>query len=291
MYAFCVLTVRLLALTLITYLTISPTARFQDISDAFSSNEVSLMGLAALTFVVLLCHLNPITRTTIPELMTREQITKSFVPGFMKGAVIAVGIILAFLLSGAYRFWGYFIQFGEAPLELANILLRTGALVALAYSEEFIFHYKLSNYLKNTIPDFLSACFIAVLYCVIKVLQFDLGMMHLVSLFLVSVSLYYRTLNEGEFAKGAGFWSAILVIFHPLLSLPIFGNHFSGILLIKFQTEIANSISIEKNHSMIRFLTGGAGGPLSSFAFQLFLILDIGQSILKRRKTVELQKG
>src|SRR4051794_18548990 len=89
LYAFFVLVVRLVTLSFITYFTISPTSRFQDISDAFSSNEVSLMGLAALFFVGLLCKLNPLTTTTTTEVITRDQIEKSFLPGFIQGTVFA----------------------------------------------------------------------------------------------------------------------------------------------------------------------------------------------------------
>ncbi len=278
-YAFWVILVRLLTLTFITYFTISPTTRFQDISDAFSSNEVSLMGLASLFFVILSCKLNPLTSTKTKEVISQEKFEKNFIPGFIQGIFFAFGIILAFLFNGTYRYLGYFIQLNEAPLELANILMRMMALAMLAYCEEFLFHYKIQRDLSGVLPDFVAASVIAVIYCSIKMLQFDLGTMHLMTLFLVSVTLFYRTRNEGRFAKGAGFWSAILILFQPLLSLPIFGNHFSGILLIKYES----TRDLDSSRSAIRFLTGGAGGPLSSFTFQLLLILDIARSILKKK--------
>ena len=282
LYGLWVFTFRLLTLSLITYFTISPTSHFQDISDAFSSNEVSLMGLSSLLFVGLLCGFNPVTSTTAREIISRERIEKAFLPGLVQGTFFAGGMLLAFLLSGVYRYLGYFIQLNEAPLELANVLLRMGALAALAYCEEFIFHHKIPKYVKGFLPDAPAAFLIGLLYCGIKLLQFDLGILHLVTLFLVSVSLYYRTGyyrtgNEGQFARGAGFWAAILILFQPVLSLPIFGNNFPGILLVKYQNS-------PQSGSAIRILTGGAGGPLSSFAFQLLLILDIGRSILRQKK-------
>lgn len=292
-YGFWVWAIRLLTLTLITYFTISPTSHFQDISDSFSSNEVSLMGLASLLFVALLCGLNPLTSTSVSEVISRERIEKGFLPGFVQGTFFAGGMLLAFLLTQVYRYLGYFIPLDEAPLELVNVLLRMAALGALAYCEEFIFHYKISKYLEGYLSNTAIAVLIGISYCSVKLLQFDLGTMHLITLFLVSVSLYFRAQDESQFARGAGFWAAILILFHPLLSLPIFGNNFSGILLIKYQniapTHLYNHshdyfTSTPTSDSIIRILTGGAGGPLSSFAFQLLLILDIGRNTFRRKK-------
>lgn len=283
LYAFWIWGVRLLTLTFITYFTISPTAHFQDISEAFGSNEVTLMGLAALLFILLIKGLNPLTTSRATEILNRDQVEKSFLPGFVQGGFLAGGLIIAFLLSGAYRYLGYFIQFEEAPIEWLNVLLRMAALGCLAYCEEFIFReslvVKMGEPPSNWFFQVAQANWIAFLYCGIKLLQFDLGWMHLATLYLIAISLYFRS-KIHHFSKGAGFWTAILIVFHPLLSLPIFGNDFSGILLVKYQPVTKSWISSE----LIRFLSGGAGGPISSFAFQLLLILDIGRSIWKRRK-------
>ena len=62
------------------------------------------------------------------------------------------------------------------------------------------------------------------------------------------------------------------------------GNEFSGLLLVKYVG--AGSGNLDPT---TRFFTGGAGGPLSSFAFQVLLILDIAQGILRyRRKSQHL---
>jgi hypothetical protein len=280
LYGCWVITVRLLALTFITYFTSSPTSHFQDITDAFSSNEVTLMGLAAFLFVALWCGLYPLTSTRPRDVLNREQIERGFLSGFVQGAFHAGGLILVFVLCGVYRYLGYFIQFGEAPLELANVLLRMAILCILTYSEAFIFHHKVAKQLEGIFPTSLVASLVALCFCGVKVLQFDLGIMHLVTLFLISVSIYYRNLSRNElenrFSKGAGFWAAVLIIFNPLLSLPIFGNEFQGLLWFKYQPGTQSS-------TLTRLITGGVGGPISSFTFQLLLIIDIGRSILRIR--------
>jgi hypothetical protein len=150
--------------------------------------------------------------------------------------------------------------------------------MAMAYSEEFLFRHKILNYLRRHMPDHYAAALTALAYVGIKALQFDLGLMHLFSLFLLSLTLAVRAVGEGDFVRGAGFWSGLLIVFHPLLSLPILGNDFQGILLVKYQ-ELA-----ENDNAIFRFLTGGYGGPLSSFGLQLLLLLDLGQGLLKYKK-------
>ncbi len=287
-YAFWILIFRLLALSCIAYFTLSPTSHFQDITDAWSASEVSVIGLSALLFVSLLCGLYPLTSTSLSEVITRKSIERGFLPGFIQGAFFAGGIVLAFLLSGVYRYLGYFIQLNEAPLEIINIILRMTALVTLVFCEEFIFRYKLRKFLSQHLPEKIAVHIVAGCYCLVKILQFDLGIMHFFTLYLVSLSLFYRSPDSSQFAKSAGFWAAILIIFQPILSLPIFGNDFSGILLVKYQPIAKIEDPTDPSHSVIRFLTGGLGGPISSFTFQLLLILDICRSIFRQKKQERL---
>lgn len=274
---------RLLVLTFITYFLMSPNSQFQDISETYGANEVSLMGLAALLFVAFLKWLHPMTSTTSQEIFTPLRFENHFLKGFLQGGMLACGVSLAFLLSGLYRYLGFFIRFDEAPLALANVVVRVAGLFALAYCEEFIFRHKIMGYLKQRgYTTYPATLLTAVLYCLIKLLQFEIGIMHLMTLFLVSVALALRTFAANDFLRGAGFWAAVLIVFHPLLSLPIFGNEFSGVLLIKYQASSAPAS--ESQSELTRILTGGAGGPISSLAFQLVLLLDIVRGILKKNQ-------
>lgn len=277
-YGIWVLGFRLLILTLITYFLMSSQSRFQEISDVFGSNELALIGVSALLFVLLMRMLNPLTSTTTDEIFTPHRFEKRFAPGFLHGAVLALGVTLAFLLSGLYRYLGFFIQFEEVPLALGSVLLRVFSLVALAYCEEFIFRHKILNYFRRHLPDAAAAVITALGYCAIKMLQFDLGVMHILTLFLLSLTLAVRTVVDGDFVRGAGFWAGLLIVFHPLLSLPLLGNEFQGVLLVKYQ------VAPEAEGAMSRFLSGGVGGPLSSFALQILLVLDIGQGIFRNKK-------
>lgn len=281
-YALWVGLFRLLALSFVTYFLAHSTGsgkapRFEDISEAFGSNEITLMGIAAGAFVLLLRNLYPLTSTSSQDLFSPKRFEKKFVPGFFHGALLVTALVLALLLGGSYRYMGVFIQFDEAPLAVAAVAMRAIALGIMAYSEEYVFRRKLAVFLREW-PPIAVAIFSASAFCAVKTLQFDLGWMHLMTLFLVSLALSVRFYSESDFGRGAGFWAGILIVAHPLLSLPVLGNEFSGLFLVKYQAKTASEAA--------RFFTGGPGGPLQSFAFQLLLVVDVARGFLRNQKSI-----
>ena len=273
-YSLWTLLFKLLVLTLVTYFAIPSSIghsnHLQDLSETFGAYELTFMSLGSLLFIILLKLLNPFSTD---EVFTPARFEKHFVPGFVQGALLASMLILVFVLSGLYRYLGFFVQFESPLLALAGVFIRIAALGVLAFCEEFIFRYKLLNHADEEFDPRVGVLFTALAYCGIKMIQFDLGIMHLLTLFLISISLSMRTTSERDFNRGAGFWAAILIVFHPLLSLPILGNEFSGIILFKPQPMLGD---------LARLLTGGAGGPLSSFGFQLLIVLDIIRTYANR---------
>src|SRR4051812_8476465 len=81
-YAGWTTVLRLLVLTFVTYFvmnsTAAHTAKFEDISEAFGSNEITLIGLSAFIFLLILRLLNPITATTTEEIFTPQRIERCF---------------------------------------------------------------------------------------------------------------------------------------------------------------------------------------------------------------------
>ncbi len=280
---------RLLALTLITYFLLGSQPRFQDITDTFAANEIILMSVASLTFVIGLLLFRPLTTTTRAELITTQRIKKRFAPGLLGGFILGAGVILAFVVSGNYRQLGSLLQSDEAPLSLLGIFLRTMAILVLVYVEEYLFRHKVLSVLRRDWSDIPAALICAGLFCALKQLQFDLGWMQTATLFLVALTLGLRAEVEGDFARGAGFWAALLVLFHPLLSLPVLGSDFQGLFLVRYEPAPGTEAEI------FRFLTGGAGGPLSSFALQLLLgaealqVYSRNKKILSKAKTQQIR--
>lgn len=273
-YSLWIVFFRMIALTLITYFTASPSTHFQDINEIFNANELSLMGLCSVSFFILLNKLTYLNHHSIGSLIHREHLEKNFFPGFLQGIFSSAILVLAFMFFGSYRYLGNLIQIIESPFESASILLRTISLVTLVYFEEFFFREQLANQLKNSLSPTLLPHLIALFYCWTKILQFDLGFNQLLSLYLLSVTLTYYAQKGRSFARGAGFFSGALILFHPLLSLPIFGNDFTGVILLKSAPNLT---------PMIQSLTGGSKGPISGFGFQLLLILNLARSILKQK--------
>lgn len=283
LYAGWILIFKGLILSLVTFFMASrPTTTFQEISETLTANESSLLGVAALLFVMLLFWLNPLTTTTRSEIFTPQRFEKKFIPGFAQGAVLCSGLVLAFLLSGAYRYVGFFIQTEDTALASIGLAVRVSALGLLLFCEEFIFRQKMYAHLRAHAPDAVSVLVTSLAYVGVKLLQFDLGIMQTTTLLLLSVAIFYRNAADGDFMRGAGFWVAIALIFQALLSLPILGTEFNGLVLIKYQSAIAGGLDVGTASS--RFLTGGIGGPLSSFVFQLILVVDALRGLLRHKK-------
>jgi hypothetical protein len=252
---------------------------------------------------LLLRIFQPFAKTARDELFSPQKVETRFLPGFLHGSVLAGGVTLAFLLGGVYRYLGFFIQADQAPLALAALLIRIASIIAFIYLEEFIFRQRILKCLtRRGELDELSPsgefwhsiaaiAFTGAMYVTLKLYQFELGWMQALTLYLVAIALGLRALTS-DFVLAAGFWSAVLIVFQALLSLPIFGNEFSGLVLIKYQSlapETATGIwAPDSTYSeTLRFITGGAGGPLASFAFQLLIIFDILRGAVRYRRRLD----
>jgi hypothetical protein len=274
LYATWTVVLRLALLSLLTYFLIPSHPRLHDISEAFSANEILIAALSSTLFIALLLALFPLTSSAPSDFFRPSRFEKFFIRGWIQGSLFALALTVAMLFTGYYRYVGFLVQVDEGLLVIGTVLLRILALVALVYVEEFLFRKKMLSYLSKikTLPAWAAILLTAAAYCGVKTLQFDLGWMHLGSLFLVSILLAVRTQRYGDFLNGAGFWAATLVVFHALFGLPLFGNEFSGLMLIKYQRDVAATVT---ENSTVLFLTGGVGGPLSSFAFQGLILIQI----------------
>src|SRR5262245_2505927 len=103
-------------------------ARFQQIADCYGANDGTLFGIRSLVFLLLLRALSPLTSISTEEIFTPHRFERRFLPGFIFGAVIASGVVLAFLISGMYRYFGIYVQLEDATLTFVNIAIRVIAL-------------------------------------------------------------------------------------------------------------------------------------------------------------------
>jgi hypothetical protein len=306
---------KMMSLTLVTYFVLSgggaETPRLEDVNEALATSQLPLLALCVIAYVFLLRVFQASTQASTQaapfqlndEFFSPQKIESRFLPGFLNGAVLAAGITLAFLLGGIYRYLGFFIQADRAPLALVALLIRVASTVTFVYCEEFIFRHRIlrcltrRNELDQSSPStefwhrVAAVTFTGAMFVGMKFYQFDLGWMQALSLFLVAFTLGIRALST-DFTLSAGFWAAVLIVFQALLSLPILGNEFSGLILIKYQSLApeapAEALGLGGTESSygetLRFITGGPGGPLASLTFQLLILLDIVRGTLRYRR-------
>ncbi len=293
---------RLLLLSVFTYWVVSsrksasdagpplPPPTFHEVSEAFFSNSLLTAGLCAGAFALIFRAIHPIVRELTPlkrwgiqwdtdMWFTRTPFQRDFMPGAMQGTLVAVGIVFAFLIAGAYRYLGVYIQPAEAPLEAAGILARVLAIVAFAYVEEWVFRGVLLKSAASRIPNGAAVALSTAAYLGSKLIQFDFSLLQTASLTLLSVALCVRALKGDSPMRSVGIVSGILIVFQLVLSLPLLGGEASGILLVK-----PAGAGTQWSGSLGRFITGGQSGPLSSFAFQGLLLIDIIRNAWKRSR-------
>jgi len=261
---------RLVALTLVASLLISPETRFAQISDAFASIELIVAGLGMFLFVALGRALRPLSHPRLDDLISTWRLEKKYLPGLAWGALIGILWTASTLLGGTAEWVGTNLSYDEAALTLTNTTLRTLAILVLVWCDEHFFRVSIQGRLQRALTARWAILAAAVAFSTLKLLQFELGISQWLTLFLLSCNLGARSIKDGDFGKGAGLWSGFLLVIHPLLSLPVLGNDIQGIFMVKNMTP-ETSLPHADLH---RWISGGIGGPLSSPVLQLLLALD-----------------
>jgi len=280
LYCAWVWLINVLNLSFVTYFLMSSQTRFDQIGELFSTQRLFFVGFGAFAFVILLWILRPFATSPWADLFTRTRLERHFFPGLSKGIIIGAGIAITFWLTGFYRYLGIIVDLSNFPQEAIKGSSKIVAITLFVLAEEYIFRKKILGFLLREHSVGVSVAISAVLYCIVKGIQFDLGILDYLSLILVGLLLGVTSYFSGDTLKGSGMWIGILVVFHPVLSLPIFGIQGSGIMLLKYSYE--NQIF----DWTLRFLTGGIGGPISSFSFQFVLAVNVSYLYVKNRSSL-----
>ena len=282
---------RLLAMTLVTAMLISPDTRFSQITDAFASIELIVSGLGMLTLIILSRALNPLAHPRYDDLISTWRFEKRFLPGFAVGGALALIWTLALVAGGTANWVGSNLSYEDAALTLTNTTLRTLAILFLVWCDEFFFRNSIQAPLQKSLRTEWAVLVTAIAFSTTKLIQFDLGRAQWLTLTLVSLNLGLRNLKDGDFGRPAGIWTGFLVLLHPVLSLPVLGNDIQGLFLVKtFSAPINPQVgapTLLDPSSLGRWISGGLGGPLSSPALQLLILLD---TIVRWRKHFRVPK-
>lgn len=271
---------RLIVLSLAVYFMARSGSLFPEISETTNKNQILVVGIGCLGFLFLLTQMNPIATVSRTEIITGNLIETQFYPAFLRGAVIACLFAFVGLVAGYYRYVGFFVQSDAPALAIFGLLFRAISILLMVYIDEFVFRGRFMTHLREQTHPLRTIILCALFYSLSKQMLFHLGFAHLLTLGLLGTALSLRSYLHRGFAEGAGLLAGFLVIAHCGFSLPIFGNEAQGIILLRYD------IQWDIDAPMIRFLTGGLGGPLSSVALQALILFDITTNAFREKKSL-----
>jgi len=277
-------------LTLLTYLKyisfrfgLSADFTLKSIGEQYSSNEIIILGFTSASFLLFARSLNPIILLDTHELLPLRFVRERLGKGLIRGATIIAVFVTVLTGFQYYKYLGIYLNLDNLALTGSDMLIRILAIALFAYSEEFIFRQKIFRTLNLSMPTLLSAVTTSGLYLLIKIIQFDLSHMQVITLFLFSGFLCLLAAKDKTFVTGAGISIALFVSIHILFSLPIFGNEFSGLLMLKYLEPLTADT---RGMKFAQFLSGGQAGPMASFGLQALFLVFIVYYLIRRLKPV-----
>ena len=269
-YLACYWIVRVLFVSLLTYISIGPGTKLGDLSDSLSTHELTIASLGAIIFIFGSMALYPLVVLPRSKFLQRTFFVPYYFRSVTQGAWLALVFCVLFVILNVYRYLGFFIHYEGAPFALLALFVRLGFLVAMVYCDEFFFREQiLGRFLyqgKSALT--LAAVVTSIFFVILRKIQFDIGWMHAITLFLIGIRLSIFRVRHQSFVHGAGWLTGMLVMFHVFFGLPIFGVEFPGVLLLKY-SEPLNATRIDI------LMTGSLGGPLSSLLLQGYLLSTI----------------
>jgi hypothetical protein len=249
------------------------TPSFQEISDQYFSNFWTIQGLASLGFFLFNWALSWNHATPWHE-MTWSHWRTQTIPAFLWSCLSAGGVFLLFLATTPFQYFGSGWSWTEAPWSALNWLTRSAALIGMALGEEWVFRKVLFEDLRRLLrtrlhhfsADRLAILITALLWTGTRTWHQSLGISQTVSLLFLGIWLASRVWQGRSYLEGAAILGAFAWIFQAFFSLPLMGHEFSGIWIFKFPSTSGPW------SPWPRWISGGAGGPLSSVLLQLFLL-------------------
>jgi hypothetical protein len=199
--------------------------------------------------------------------------------GLYSGLILG-GIILALLLlSGRGSYLGLYLTSALGTPVFPLFLLSLGSSVVLLVTEEYLFRHKfmwaLQNY-GNAIAIGLTVL-VATLF---KLLQFHLDHIALLNTALLQLLLSIYFVRSQKCHRGIALLVSLIVFWHPLAGLPLWGVETPSLFLFKSQSTTDD------------WLFGGGGGPFSGLALTAALIfLTISGWYSWRQEEEEKRQG
>jgi hypothetical protein len=271
---------QLIVLSLMVYFMGQSGSAFAEISATTSTNQILVIGFSSLFFLFLILQMNPIATVARSEIATGHVIETQFYPAFLRGSVFACVFAFIGIATGYYQYIGFFVQSDTPAFAAFSLLFRALSILFMIYADEFVFRGRFIDRLRDSVPPLQIVIIGTLFYTLSKGLMFHLGLAHLLTFALIGASLSLRAYYQRNFPQGAGLLAGFLIASHCAFSLPILGNETQGLLLLRYD------IRLDIEAPIVRFLTGGLGGPLSSVAFQSLLLVDIVRNVYREKKSL-----
>ncbi len=278
---------RLVFLSILTYLLSGKKTGFQEINDIASATQLPVLAVSALIYAT-------IRRFRSKD--TNQEFFKALRGGltpFLKGMLRAITLSLIFLyistLTGHSKFFGTYFEVDDFVWLLIGTAIRIFSVITLVLIEEYLFRFIFFQKARELLNVKAAIAVTTLFYVVAKGAQFSIGPNQVLTLMLFSLFLCLWVIEKESFVRGAGYLAGWILVVHILFSLPIMGIEQNGVWIIKAITPISSVadagsldfftqswFSLESMNNLIfRLVTGGPGGPFSSITVQAILAAEL----------------
>jgi len=249
----------LIGLSLVTYGVMDATPRFNEIADLYFTNYWTIQGWAAGLFLLVNAGLTVGRAASWPEFHW-SNIKIKVLPLVLRTGIAALGWVLLMLWVTPAQFLGPGFSWEEGFWPLLSCISRAIAWLAWAFAEEWVFRKVLLEKLRTRYSAWISILIVTALWTLTRSWHQGLGLNQTITLILLGMALGLSVCQGRSYLTGAAILGTSTLIFQVLFSLPVLGQDFTGIWIIKFRAE-----------NLLQLVSGGPGGPLSSAFLQLAL--------------------
>jgi hypothetical protein len=268
----------LLGISLVTYGMMDSAPKFTEIADLYFNNYWTVQGWAGLLFFLFNFGLTVGRQAHWPELSARNW-RGTLLPTLIKTILGSVLWVLLTLWLTPSQFLGPGFSFEEGLWSALNCVIRALAWLGWAVGEEWVFRKVALERLKKILAaslgpratEWATVLGITFLWVLTRSWHQQLGLNQTLTLSLVGLALGFYSFRGGSYLNGAAILGGATLSFQVLFSLPVLGHEFTGFWIIKYRSS-----------DLLHFVSGGAGGPLSSAILQLGLVSWIAGNFFGR---------
>ena len=271
--------------SLLAYSLFAAGSKFADVSEQAVTQKLPIFGMGAIMIPLALLALQPLSTTGRAELWPRTGAWKRLSPGLLEGIGVATLVCFALVASGFYEVQGFLPRSEDWSIEIGGFLLRFFAMIGISYATSLVSFELMPRALAQDDSEPHTArrprnlLFCALGFSLLIRLGFDLGWAQLGTFLLIGLYGALRSLNDDHFLGVAGFLTGLLFTVHLIFGLSALGVENQGIFSLRYMGP--NTGELES--ALVRWITGGYGGPLSGLVTGGALTVQIAREAATAR--------